>query len=111
MYKIFCFSFLLLFINCQKNDELPAWINEKIEGFKSEPVTNPPRSIYQYEYNGQTVYFIPQICCDIPSILYDVRGNELCRPDGGITGTGDGKCPDFMETKTNEKLIWQDNRQ
>jgi hypothetical protein len=111
MYKLLCFSFLILFINCQKNDEVPAWVNEKIEQFKSEPVTNPPRSIYQYEYNGQTVYFIPQICCDIPSILYDASGNELCSPDGGISGTGDGNCPDFMETKTKEKLIWQDIRQ
>jgi hypothetical protein len=111
MYNLFYVLFLLLLINCQKDDEIPAWVNEKIEQFQNEPVTNPPREIYQYEYNGKTVYFVPQICCDVPSILYDVNGNVLCHPDGGITGGGDGLCTDFMNTRNNEKIIWQDNRQ
>jgi hypothetical protein len=38
------------------------------------------------------------------------KGRLICQPDGGITGKGDGKCPDFDKNKTNEKLVWQDPR-
>ncbi|RZK59368.1 MAG: hypothetical protein EOO91_05460 [Pedobacter sp.] len=83
---------------------------EKIQKLKNENVANPPASVWQYEYNGQTVYFIPQKCCDIPSALYDSNCNLICSPDGGFTGKGDGKCKDFFEKRTKEKLIWKDDR-
>ena len=31
-------------------------------------------------------------------------------PDGGITGRGDGKCTDFFQTRTDERLWWADTR-
>jgi len=31
----------------------------------------------------------------------------LCAPSGGITGKGDGKCPDFNEKAGEGKLIWK----
>jgi hypothetical protein len=88
----------------------PAWVDQLIKQFQSEPVGNPPRSIWRYEYNGQVVYYIPAQCCDQYSILLDAQKNGLCAPDGGFTGGGDGKCPDFFTTRTNEQLIWQDER-
>ncbi|MFT5791167.1 MAG: hypothetical protein ACI9LI_000499, partial [Saprospiraceae bacterium] len=27
-----------------------------------------------------------------------------------FTGKGDGKCADFFDARTNEKLIWEDER-
>lgn len=90
--------------------DVPNWINEAIENFQSEPVDNPPRSIYRYTYQDQTVYYIPGQCCDQFSTLYDVDGNEICAPDGGLTGEGDGRCPDFFEQRTNELLLWEDSR-
>ncbi len=78
--------------------------------FKNEPVGNPPQSIWQYEYNGQTVYYVPPQCCDQFGQLYDASGTLLCAPDGGFTGRGDGKCPDFFKVRTNEVLIWKDSR-
>ncbi|NQX30258.1 hypothetical protein HQN85_00860 [Pedobacter boryungensis] len=83
---------------------------EKIKQLKAEDVSNPPASVWQYEYNGQTVYFIPQKCCDLPSLLYDKDCNLICSPDGGFTGKGNGKCKDFFEKRTKEKLIWKDDR-
>ena len=44
---------------------LPAWLAERIETFKREPVADPPRSVYRYTYKGKTVYLIPgEGCCD-----------------------------------------------
>ncbi|MHC2993269.1 hypothetical protein OB13_17390 [Pontibacter sp. HJ8] len=82
----------------------------KIKKLKQEGVRNPPASVWQYQYNGQTVYYIPPHCCDAPGILFDANCNYICSPDGGFTGQGDGKCNDFFEKRTNEKLIWQDDR-
>jgi len=90
--------------------ENPAWINKLIKEFEKNPVGNPPQSIWRYEYNGQVVYFVPAHCCDIPSILYDEDGNILCEPDGGISGAGDGRCPDFFSRRSDEQQIWKDPR-
>ena len=77
---------------------------------QAEPVRNPAGSVWQYSYNGQTVYYIPATCCDIPSQLFDGNCNLICSPDGGIAGGGDGKCADFFKTRKGEKLVWQDGR-
>ncbi len=92
-----------------QNDN-PAWVNQLIARFEREPVGNPPQSIYRYEYKGKIVYYVPQQCCDQFSTLYDEQGQVICAPDGGITGKGDGKCPDFRGEAKNERLIWRDSR-
>ena len=89
---------------------LSTWLTDLIQKLENEPVANPPASISQYEYKGQTVYFLPQRCCDIPSTLYDADGNIIGHPDGGITGQGDGRVPDFFEERSNERIVWEDER-
>ena len=103
---------LLAIAGCSQSpqSEDPQWVNQLIAKFQSEPVGNPPQSIWRYEYKGQIVYYVPPQCCDQFSTLYDANGNETCAPDGGFTGSGDGKCPDFLANKTNEKLVWRDTR-
>ena len=88
----------------------PEWLAHLIQRLVNEPVANPPAFIAQYEYNGQTVYFRPQRCCDIFSDLYDADGTVIGHPDGGITGQGDGRVPDFFEARTNGSVIWSDQR-
>lgn len=88
----------------------PTWVDQLIHTFESEPLGNPPQSIWQYEFKGQEVYFIPAQCCDQFSKLYAASGNLICAPDGGFTGRGDGKCPDFIALRTDGTLIWQDSR-
>ena len=56
------------------------------------------------------MFYVPPACCDVPSELYDHDGNLICGPDGGIRGTGDGKCPDFFEKRREGTLIWRDPR-
>lgn len=98
---------------CKKEDlniSAPECILQKIAAIKAEEVWNPPAKVFEYDYNGQKVYYIPARCCDIPSSLYDSNCKLICNPDGGFTGKGDGKCTDFAQKRTNEKLIWQDDR-
>jgi len=90
--------------------EIPEWLAVLIQRLENEPVTNPPASVTQYEYKGQNVYYVPPRCCDIFSDLYDANGNLIGHPDGGITGQGDGRVPDFFEERTNERVIWEDKR-
>ena len=88
----------------------PAWVDQLIAKYQSDPVGNPPQSIYKYDYKGQTVYYVPPQCCDQYSQLYDANGSIICAPDGGLTGSGDKKCSDFFNESTNRTLIWRDSR-
>lgn len=92
------------------SDTLPACINEMIERFTNEAVQNPPRKIISYQYNGRTVFYVTPPCCDFFSELYDSNCKLLGHPDGGITGRGDGKLPDFNTAKSGEKIVWEDKR-
>jgi len=92
------------------SEEIPDWIKELITSEESGPVANPPASLTLCEYKNQIVYYLPPRCCDIPSVLYSENGNVICAPDGGITGKGDGRCPDFFEARENCEVIWKDAR-
>ena len=91
------------------NDDQP-WLKSVIASIEQEPVWNPPARITRYMYKGTSVFYLAPHCCDIRSKLYDANGTVLCEPDGGITGKGDGKCDDFMATRTEEHLVWRDPR-
>jgi hypothetical protein len=88
----------------------PGWVDELIRTFRDAPLGNPPQSIWQYEYNGATVYFVPQQCCDQYSDLYSFFGTIIAHPDGGITGRGDGRATDFFAKRTKEVMVWKDAR-
>jgi hypothetical protein len=88
----------------------PPWLKARIAEVLAERKRNPITRILRYDYEGRKVYYISAPCCDQFSNVYDTRGKLICQPDGGITGKGDGKCPDFDKRKTNEKLVWQDPR-
>ncbi|MBB5020149.1 hypothetical protein HNQ59_003463 [Chitinivorax tropicus] len=91
-------------------DTPPTWLRDKIRQFETEPVTNPPRQVIKSQYRGKTVYYVPAVCCDRFSELYDSNGQTLCSPDGGIVGDGDGRCPDFKRQSPSNQMIWQDSR-
>jgi hypothetical protein len=90
--------------------ENPEWVTKMIVGFLEEPVSNPPQSIWQYEYKGETVYYVPPICCDQFSLLFAEDGTLIGSPDGGFGGTGDGHHNDFLSLRTNGRLVWSDPR-
>ena len=88
----------------------PAWLTTLIQQLESKPVANPPAYVARYEYKGETVYFVPQRCCDVMSVVYRADGAVMCHADGGFAGTGDGRCPDFFAARRNERIIWSDPR-
>ena len=111
MKYFFLILFTSLLFSCTKISQTGAsCIQEKINSFKSQPKGNPPRSITQYTYKGKIVFYVPPQCCDQFSDLYDESCNLLGHPDGGITGKGDGKFPDFSTEAKDPKLIWKDDR-
>jgi len=97
------------------SQELPPFIQQIIaEHEEALPEPDPDRAlgairvrtsaleIWQYDYLGETVFYFPTTpgdCCDTFSRLYDVDGNLICYPDGGITGKGDGRCPGFVDSR------------
>jgi len=85
----------------------PKFILDMITEFSKKSPQQQPESITRYIYKGQPVYYINPPCCDFFSKLYDVEGNLLGAPDGGITGRGDGTLKDFHKLRTDAYGIWK----
>ena len=83
-------------------------IQQVITAIQNEPVRNPPAKVFRMLFQGETYYYVPSYCCDQYGMLYDSQCNLICHPDGGISGNGDGNCPDIDLTKG--ELIWEDTR-
>jgi hypothetical protein len=92
------------------NEPFPAWLQALTYELERQPVADPPAFIARYHYRGQLVFYLPARCCDIPSNLYDAAGAIICHPDGGFSGSGDGRCSDFFAQRTNEEIVWRDPR-
>ncbi len=86
---------------------LPSCIKQKIELFKRMEKHEQPQSVIEYIFKGKKVYYITMPCCDFFNELYDANCKLMGHPDGGITGQGDGKLPDFNKEKTKERIIWK----
>ena len=52
----------------------PAWLTTVIRQLETQPDANPPAFSACYEYKGDTVYFVPQRCCDVMSVVYRSDG-------------------------------------
>lgn len=106
------FFFLVIF-GCKSSggttSGLPECVLAKIQEIKNEPVQNPPGEVWQWKSGSELYYYFNAPCCDFFSELYDSHCEFVCAPDGGIKGTGDGKCPTFSE-KTERVLIFRDER-
>lgn len=89
---------------------IPAWLQEHIDGFLAGDVYYSPGHVWQYRHNEETVFYVPPRCCNVMSVLYDVHGERICHPGGGMSGQGDGRCPEFFDERTDEVLIWEDPR-
>ena len=103
---------ILPLLSCDNEEggtEVPSCIERKIDEIKSETVWNPPAQVWKWENDENTYYYITSECCDQWNYLYDEQCNVVCAPDGGITGMGDGNCPEFSEP-IDKSLIWADDR-
>ena len=85
---------------------MPTCIKNKIDSFKLKEAHEKPQRVLEYMYKGKKVYYVVMPCCDFFNEVYDANCNFLGSPDGGFTGKGDGKIPDFFAEAKNEKLVW-----
>lgn len=88
----------------------PPWLQRLIRQLKTQPMGNPPQTVWRYLYRGRLVYYLPPQCCDQYSVLFDEDGTVIAAPDGGLTGRGDGRASDFHTVRTQGLLLWRDPR-
>lgn len=109
------FSIVLLSslsIGCNSPDlekDAPPCIQRKIKDIQKEDVWNPPAEVWEWKVDGNTYYYFTSSCCDQYNYLFDENCNQICAPDGGFTGNGDGNCPNFSGS-IQKSLVWRDNR-
>ena len=97
----------LVSMTVEGDNTLPPCIKKKIDSFKLKQKHEQPQKVLEYVYKGKKVYYVEMPCCDFFNEVYDDQCNLIGAPDGGFTGKGDGKLPDFHQAATNEKLIWK----
>jgi hypothetical protein len=97
---------LLLFISCNKSDfqsDIPECVKN---GIKSKN----PIEVWDRKVDGKTYYYFESQCCDQFNVLYDEKCHVICAPNGGITGSGDGNCPEFIG-EIEKTLVWENDQQ
>lgn len=105
-YSILLIIAILLMVSCKKNQaekNIPVCIEKIINEQNS---FDKPRSIWRWEVDGKTYYYLLAQCCDQFNVLLDESCQNICAPDGGITGQGSGDCPTFKGT-IKKTLIWE----
>ncbi len=85
---------------------IPLWVQDLIDYYESRPAGYRPAFIGRYWYMEQFVFYRPSHCCDIPGVVYDAAGGGICSPGGGWSGEGD--CPEFIDDRTDEWIVWTD---
>lgn len=116
MIKIITFSAVLFLFACAAhkkatdNAEIPSCLQAKIDSMSANPNEGSPQSITRYSYHDKTVYYMKAPCCDKYNIVFDSVCNVLGYPDGGFTGKGDGKMPDFFTEAKDAKVVWRLNK-
>lgn len=89
------------------SSDLPTCIKNKIDSFKVKEAHERPQRVVEYIYKSKKVYYVVMPCCDFFNEVYDAQCNYLGAPDGGFTGKGDGKIPDFAEQAKVVKTVWE----
>ena len=100
-YFVIVYALCITFNSCHESDsalETPECIEEQITLLKNKPAQNPVAEVWAWKTDTDTYYYITSDCCDQFNYLYNSNCTIVCAPDGGFTGTGDGKCPDLIKT-------------
>lgn len=100
---------VLAFSSCKKlnSKKNPDCIDDKISEFTKDS-TYDTGGIWKWEVDKKWYFYVSAPCCDQFNYLYDEDCNIICAPDGGIAGTGDGNCPDWVANVPEEskEKIW-----
>ena len=110
MYKkVWVSSLFLITYGCQQDtslvpkDQVPECIQQKI----TKQQNNCLKKVIRYHYRKKVVYlFSRKKCPDAYHPLYDKNCEKVCVPFGGMSGKGNGECPEFEQNATKKELIW-----
>ena len=113
--QIYCFVAIALLvannafaqIEVKAQSKLPDWLKNRIAKIEATPKFAEATAIWKIKYKKKDAYLFVAPCCDQFSSLYNAAGLALCSPSGGITGRGDGKCPDSITPKTKFVVVWK----
>lgn len=87
-------------------EDLPDWLRSSLARVQQGAHPAAPLYVAVYVFREDTTYYVPPTCCDVRSVLFDSSGHVVCRPDGGIMGRGDGRCPDFFALAERIRTVW-----
>lgn len=90
--------------SCDRNNisiDVPACVENLIQ---KDP---QPKEVWRYTYQDEPVFLVIPDCCDQYVSVYSSKCVLICSPGGGITGKGDGKCPDFYQEAKEGLLLWK----
>jgi hypothetical protein len=85
----------------------PVCLDQEKERLRETIGSGQSVQIIRYRFDGAYVYYITPACCDLYGTVLDEQCEAICAPDGGFTGRGDGKCPDFFDKAKDAHQIWQ----
>jgi hypothetical protein len=97
------FIFMLQSCSLTKQNSSSTCINDLIERME---LNSNIKEIWQYQLQEDVVYYIKMNGADQYNKLLNSSCKLICHPDGGITGLGDGQCPDFFDSRTKGQLLW-----
>lgn len=104
----FCLTFLLFGCKTEiDSEELSGCIEDLVQQAENGKDEYDAWQIIEYEYQDDKYYLVATGCCDRFEPLLDSDCTEICNPAGGITGGGDGKCPDWVAGLTDGVIIWE----
>jgi hypothetical protein len=86
-------------------DSIPVCLRKMINERNKEIPPSPPQSVTVYSYEGKTVYYFREGCCDKFNVVYDDSCRLIGAPDGGFTGRGDGKLNGFFSRAKKIRVI------
>jgi hypothetical protein len=96
--------FLFSCDDSNKHSTLPECVEKQL--FTQDMTRKPPIEVWKWEVDGNTYYYFVSDCCDQYNYLFTSNCEMVCAPDGGFSGKGDGKCPEF-EGQIEKTLMWK----
>jgi hypothetical protein len=85
--------------------ELPSCVVDIAMLKTEEPLHVFPEYIWRCSNQDETTFYFSAGGNDFLNMVLDEQCNYICAPDGGFSGSGDGRCKDYFYTVDCE-LIW-----
>lgn len=94
-------------ISCNKMEDIPDCIQERIEDFETNSICDDGSSVKEYKFQGEIVYLFENGNCgaDLASRVFDSECNELGWI-GGISGNTEINGEEFSNA-SYRKTVWK----